>query len=156
MHNTMKEATIKTPVKDLTAGETLDHRKIILLEDIQAKMELVLEKADSTEASLTAKIDETKNELGWRLAAVEKVVSEHSGQLQNIEKQLVDHGKQLVEINRHLTDHDKRFDAHDKRFDAHDKRFDAHDKRFDTIETKIGECLDDHETRIGVLETARL
>ncbi len=128
------KATVKTPVKDLKTEETLDHRKVILLEDIQTKMELVIEGMESTKESLTKKIGDFEDRVDQRFDMIECVVREHSGQLQNIEKQLADHGKQLADHGKLLAGHGERLD------------------RIETKIDKIGERLDDHEDRIVILE----
>jgi len=142
---TMKKqskATIKTPVKDLNVKETLDHRKIILLEDIQAKMEMVIEVTETTKESIHKEMSEFRSEVNQRFDMIENVVRAHSGQLQDIEKQLTGHGRQLTDHGKQLAE-----------LKSDVKEIKTTVKHLDE---KFTEKVDDHETRITALETARL
>lgn len=85
-------------------------------------------------------------------------------------KQYID-GKfamQDISLNVRFSAIDDRFDAMDSRFDAMDDRFDAMDERFDTMDQRfnnndmvqneilnaVGEMIEDHESRISILEKA--
>lgn len=117
---TMKKqfnATVKTPIKDLSTEETIEHRKVVLLEDIQSKMERVIEGMESTKETIHKETNEFRNEVNQRFDTIEKVVRQHSGQLQNIEKRLQSIETKVDKIDEHLNDHEIRLTAVEEKLD---------------------------------------
>jgi len=104
----MKETSIKTPVKDLKTDDTIEHRKVILLEDIQSKMEQVIEGMCSTKESIHKEISEFRVEVNQRFDMIETVVRAHSGQLQNVEKDIKDIKLTVHRLEEKDTNHEER------------------------------------------------
>lgn len=103
---TNKAKKLKTNDPSVTS---MEHYNAVLLEDINSKMETVIEYMGSV-----------KNEL-----------------IQRMDERFDEHDRQFEIIGKVLRHHSERFDAMDKRFDTMDKRFDAMDIKFDALSDKV-------------------
>jgi predicted nuclease with TOPRIM domain len=91
----------------------------ILLEDMQSKLELVLE----GHAALEKKIDRNREEAQEKFDMLAYMIES----LQ----------KKNGEFQKRFDGVDQRFDAVDQRFESMDQRFDAVDQRFDSLEHRF-------------------
>ena len=113
-------ATVNTRVKDLETEETLDHRKVVLLEDIQSKMEQVIEGMDSTKTTLQNEMGEFRKEVNERFEMVDFGFKKIQTEMQEMRSELKEDIRQLStslsETEKRLSD---KLDMVDKKLDSH-------------------------------------
>ena len=146
----MKKATTKTPVKDLKTEETIDHRKVVLLEDIQSKMEQVLEGMESTKETLQKEMGEFRKEVNERFEMVDFGFKKMQSDMGNLDIKIDGVEKRL---DAKIDGVEKRLDS---KFDGLDVKIDGVEKRLSDKLDKFGGCQADHEIRIVTLETVHL
>ncbi len=135
MYGDMKKATTKTPINKLKKGDEIEHYNAVLLEDIKSKMEFVLEGMDVVKNELKSEMHSLDRKITNEIELLKTVIHKHSSDINwsnNIYKSL---NNNIKENNLQITEVGKKLE--------------------DKID-KIGERIDDHETRITTLETARL
>lgn len=72
------KATVKTPVRDLTNRETVEHYNAVLIEEIKDQMKQVLEAVDTSVGGVRQELGEFRKETHERFNDVEAVLHEHS------------------------------------------------------------------------------
>lgn len=93
----------------------------VILEDLHAKMDSVIEYMGGAEQRLTQRMDEKFAHQEVRFDAIEAVLEKHSAMLQ-------DHGQRLGRIEHKLVEHDSRFDVIEGKFDRLADKVDRHDR----------------------------
>ncbi len=143
------KATIKTPVKDLNTEETLDHRKVILLEDIQSKMEQVIEGMESTKDSIKKDVGNLEIKLTQEIELLKSVVHKHSNDIEWEVRTHESFRNNLKECNLQITESNKKIETLQSRLLS---KIGQSETRLSNKIDKIGERFDDYEGRIVILE----
>lgn len=69
--------------------------KGIALEDLDSKLDLIVEKVELTETRLTARMDEMENGLRQEIRDIRPVVGQHTEKLQEHDKKLQEHDEEI-------------------------------------------------------------
>lgn len=140
--DTMKKATIKTPVKDLKGGETIEHYNAVLLEDIRSKM-------DSAKVTLKDEMKNLEERLTQEIELLKTVVHEHSGGIRM-------ESLHLEMIRNNTKENNLQIVATNQKIGEISSNMQKMEENLANKIDKIGSSIDGHETRITALEAARL
>lgn len=72
------KASIKTPVRDLTNRETVEHYNAVLIEEIKDQMKQVLEAVDTSIGGVRQELHDFRRETGQRFDTIETILRNHS------------------------------------------------------------------------------
>ena len=143
------KATVKTPIKDLKKGETVEHYNSVLLEDIKSKMELVLEGMDVVKSELKKEMHNLDEKLTGEIELLKTVVHKHSVDIEWETRTYRTITNSIKENNLQIVANSKKMEELDA-----DLKVEMHciEKNLSEKIDKIGERLDDHENRIVNIE----
>ena len=157
--NTTHEATIRTPVAELTGEETLVHYNTILLEEVRSMMKFVLEALESLRSEFHATLEASRREINQRLDVHEAVLRKHSDDIRGIKDDIRGIKADIEDIKIDIEGIKEDIQGHSN--DIRGLKDDIQDMRSHMrgMETRLSEKIDrhgiilvDHEARIGSLE----
>lgn len=134
---TQSKTTVKTPVKDLKKGESIEHYNAVLLEEIKSDMKQVIEGMESTKSSIHKEMQEFRGEVNEHFRMTDFAIAKHSEQLQNIEKDVSTLKSDVSTLKSDV----KEIKTTVKRME---EKFDSHETRLTTVEEKIETHLIGH------------
>lgn len=151
------EATVTTPVSDLKGKEKLAHYNATLMEDIRSAMKQVIESVDSSNGQVRKEMSEFRVEVNGRFEIVEKAIKSTNNKIDSANKSLTEKidsvDKKLTEkIDSVRTELKGEIAPVRTELKTDMKNMETRlSEKIDSIHTRI----DDHDVRIGALESAR-
>ncbi len=154
----MKKKTRKStkPVEELSKQEELTHYVGVLMEDMESKFNMVIEKVEGLEESLNHKIDVKFAEQDLRFDRIEFVLGKHGDTLAGHTKILDEHSTILGEHTKILDEHTKILNEHSKVLAEHSTTLGEHGESLDRLETKfdaLAKKVDQHDKDIQEIKT---
>jgi len=154
MSKKTKKATIKTPVKELRKGETIEHYNAVLLEDIKSKMELVIEGMEGTRVSLKEDMSNLDRKLTGEIELLKGVAHRHSSgidmlvvaqnstsnNIKELALQTVENSQKIETLQGHVVENSKNIKELKEQVGQMEKNL---SDKIDAIDTHI----DDHEAK---------
>lgn len=145
------KTTVRTPIKDLKEKETIEHYNAVLLEDIKSKMEFVIEGMESTKQSLKNDMNNLQENMTQEMELMKGVMHKYTEDLDirslwinNLKNNVKETNLQIVQTNEKI----------DKFRAELTTTIGTSGTELSAKIDKIGEKIDDNDTRITTLETA--
>jgi hypothetical protein len=137
MSKRTKKAAVRTSVKDLKRGETIQHYNAILIEDIKSKMELVIEGMEGTKEVIRKEVKQSEQRVTGEIALLKTVVHRHSGDLEmeatirrGLSENIKENNLQIVETNKKIETLQEQIKQMEVRLiDAINTRIDEHEAK---------------------------
>ena len=159
MSKKTKKATVRTPVKDLGKGETIEHYNAVLYEDLMSKMELVIEGMEGTRDVLREDMRQLEQRITGEIGLLKTVVHRHSGDLEleatirrGLSENIKENNLQVLETNKKIDTLQEGVVENTKNIKELKEQVGQMEKKMDGMETRlsekidtIGDRLDDHE-----------
>lgn len=86
VENPSKRATVRMPVNELNAQDTIEHYNAVLVEEIRSQVQLVMEIVTNFKSELENKINDLRNEMARRFEIVEGAIMSLKSDIIRIEK----------------------------------------------------------------------
>lgn len=122
-----RKPRLKSPQSGKTKSGTVQHYNAILLEDINSKMELVIEGMEATRTGIQSDMQQMESRLMGKIDLLEAAVTAHSGEINGLKTEVQRLDAKIDRVERNLSE----------KIDQQNTRWDGHENRITTLEKVV-------------------